>query len=64
MPDHVPEPPKKGTTKPRARRRNFAAELADLQTRVKMAIKLLTKVGELAPGAELVAVALETLKGE
>ena len=61
-------PPKDNAAKkPRERkRRNYAAELADLQGRVDMAVKLLTKCGqaESVANAQLIDVALETLAGE
>lgn len=62
--------PPQGSTakKPRERkRRNYAAELADLQGRVDMAVKLLKKCDSNTRGetdTALITVALETLAGE
>lgn len=57
----------KQTQKPRERkRRNYAAELADLERRTDAAMKLLKRCHdkELPVVAELIGAALETLAGE
>lgn len=66
MNDDTPEAAKRGrSAKPKRPRRNFAAELASLQSRVALAVRLLSKVAGGAENAEaLVSVAIEMLQVE
>ena len=56
--------PRAAKTRQPRKRRNYAEELRQLQARVDMAVRLLSRMPDHDAGRELLVVAVETLEGK